>query len=60
MLGKRKLFIAVLFGCFAFVAFFFTQKTVSDYTALIAALAGIAGWYHQSNVTAKRIHNGKE
>lgn len=58
MQGIRKLFLAVLFGTFAFVAFFFTPKDVSFYTALVGVLIGLAGWYHQANIQEHKINGG--
>ena len=59
MIGWRKLFLAVLFGTFAFVAFFFTPKDVGFYTALVVALGGLAGWYHRANIQEHRVNGGK-
>ena len=59
MIGWRKLSLAVLFGTFAFVGFFFTTKDVSFYTALVGALVGLAGWYHNSNVRVHKMNGGK-
>ena len=58
MIGWRKLSLAVLFGAFVFIAFFFTTKEVSFYTALVGALVGLSGWYHNSNVRVHKM-NGK-
>lgn len=60
MIGWRKLFLAVLFGVLAFVAFFFTTKEVSFYTALVGVLIGLAGWYNKSNVDEHRVNGGKK
>ena len=59
MIGWRKLSLAVLFGVFAFVGFFFTTKEISFYTALVGALVGLAGWYHQANTQVHKM-NGKK
>lgn len=58
MIGQRKLFLAVLFGVFAFTAFFFTLKDVSFYTALVGTLVALAGWYHQANIQEHKAMNG--
>ena len=58
MIGNRKLFLAVLFGLFCFVGYMFTTKEVSFYTALVGALVGLAGWYHQANIQEHRVMNG--
>lgn len=60
MTGWRKLFLAVLFGVLGFVAFFFTPKDVSFYTALVGMLVALAGWYNKSNVDEHRVNGGKK
>ncbi|GAG76938.1 unnamed protein product, partial [marine sediment metagenome] len=40
-------------------AFLLTPKDVSFYTALVGALVGIAGWYHQANIQEHKVNGGK-
>lgn len=58
MIGKRKWLVCIFFGVLVFAGFIFTDHSVAAYTALGGALVGLAGWYHQANVKAKRINPG--
>jgi drug/metabolite transporter (DMT)-like permease len=49
----------MFFGILAFIGFIFTDHSVTAYTALGGALVGLAGWYHNANVKAKKSNPGE-
>jgi len=59
MIGQRKWLVCMFFGILAFVGFIFTDHSVTAYTALGGALVGLAGWYHNANVKAKKSNPGE-